>query len=114
MLLQIQDLVRRVVVAPEIANKAARIVVATHPSQDKCPDMIRKYVQWGASPRAMQALLVAGRAEALMQGRPWMSEEDLKRVAPDILRHRLILNFDAKLEEVTPDQLVQAVLTEIL
>ena len=113
-LLQIQDLVRRVVVAPEIANKAARIVVATHPSQDKCPDMIRKYVQWGASPRAMQALLVAGRAEALMQGRPWMSEEDLKRVAPDILRHRLILNFDAKLEEVTPDQLVQAVLTEIL
>lgn len=113
-LLQIQDLVRRVVVAPEIANKAARIVVATHPSQDKCPDMIRKYVQWGASPRAMQALLVAGRAEALMQGRPWMSEDDLKRVAPDILRHRLILNFDAKLEEVTPDQLVQAVLTEIL
>ena len=113
-LLQIQDLVRRVVVAPEIANKAARIVVATHPSQNKCPDIIRKYVQWGASPRAMQALLVAGRAEALMQGRPWMSEEDLKRVAPDILRHRLILNFDAKLEEVTPDQLVQAVLTEIL
>lgn len=113
-LMDLQQLVRRVVVAPELAHKAARIVVATHTAQSQCPDMVRRYVQWGASPRAMQALLVAGRAEALMDGRAWMTEGDLAAVAPDILRHRMILNFDAKLEEITPDAIVSAVLSEAL
>ncbi len=112
-LLEFQDLVRRIVVAPKIAEMAARIVLATHADKGEAPDMVRQFVQWGASPRAMQALLLAGRAEALMHARSWVSEEDIKAVAPDILRHRMILNFDAKLDEITPDQLVSAVLAEV-
>ena len=112
-LMSCQDLVRRIVVAPKIAEMAARIVLATHADKGEAPDSVRRFVQWGASPRAMQALLLAGRAEALVSGRGWVSQEDIKAVAPDILRHRMILNFDAKLDEVTPEQLVDAVLAEI-
>lgn len=112
-LLTFQGLVRRIVVAPKIAEMAARIVLATHADKGESPDVVRRYVQWGASPRAMQALLLAGRAEALMAGRAWVSEDDLRQVAPDILRHRMILNFDAKLDEITTEKLVDAVLAEI-
>jgi MoxR-like ATPase len=112
-LLEFQDLVRRIVVAPKIAEMAARIVLATHADKGEAPDLVKRYVQWGASPRAMQALLLAGRAEALMHARSWVSEDDIRAVAPDILRHRMILNFDAKLDEITPEQLVDAVLAEI-
>ena len=112
-LLDVQALVREIVVAPEVAHAAARTVIATHPDKGDAPELVRQFVQWGASPRAMQALLLAGRAQALTRGRSWMSVEDLKSVAPDILRHRMILNFDAKLEEITPDKLVSAVLAEI-
>ena len=112
-LLELQGIVRRIVVAPKVAEIAARIVLATHGDKGESPDMVRRFVQWGASPRAMQALLLAGRAEALLAGRAWVSEDDIRKVAPDILRHRMILNFDAKLDEVTPEQLVQAVLAEV-
>jgi len=111
-LLGLQDLVRRVIVAPKIADMAAHIVLATHPDKGEAPGIVRQYVQWGASPRAMQALLLAGRAEALMSGRAWVNEEDLARVAPHILRHRVILNFDARLEHVSSDTLVDAILAE--
>jgi len=109
-LLQLQDLVREIVVAPHISDLAARLTLATHPGGPESPEPVRRFVRYGASPRAMQALLLAGRAEALLSGRPWVDGEDLVAVAHAVLRHRMILGFDAQLEGVGPDDLVDAVL----
>lgn len=106
----LQELVREIVVAPHVADFAARLVLMTHPSHKEAPEPIKKFVRYGASPRAMQALLLAGRANALMAGRPWVGEDDIRSVAHPVLRHRMILGFDARLENVTSNQLVDALL----
>ena len=105
-LLSLQHLVRELAVAPHVADVAARLVLATHPDQEGSPELIKRFVTYGASPRAMQALLLAGRAEAMLSGRAWVDEQDVRRVAPSVLRHRMILAFEAELEGITPDALV--------
>jgi MoxR-like ATPase len=109
-LVGLQHLVREIAVAPHVAEYAARLVMGTHPDQEGTPEPIKKYVRYGASPRAMQALILAGRAYALLSGRAWLSEDDLRQVAHPVLRHRLIPSFDAKLEGVTNNDLVDALL----
>ncbi|MCH9687150.1 MAG: AAA family ATPase [Deltaproteobacteria bacterium] len=109
-LLSLQALVREIAVAPHVAEHAARLTLATHPDAPDAPESIRKYVRYGASPRAMQALILAGRAHALLCGRAWMSEEDIHQVAHPVLRHRMIPSFDAKLENVTNNDLVDQLL----
>jgi len=109
-LLELQRLVREIVVAPHVADLAARLVLATHPDQAEATPLVRRFVRYGASPRAMQALLLAGRAEALMAGRAWADVADIQRVAPAVLRHRIGLAFEAELEGVGPEQVVREVL----
>ena len=109
----IQRLVRQVVVAPHVADAAARMTMATHPNQAGTPEKITKYVRFGASPRAMQALLLAGRASALLAGRAWVGVEDLVAVAVPVLRHRMILGFDATLDGITTDGLIATVVSSI-
>ena len=110
-LVSLQELVREIAVAPHVAEHAARLTMATHPDAPDAPEPIRKYVRYGASPRAMQSLILAGRAHALLCGRAWMSEEDIHQVAHPVLRHRMIPSFDAKLENVTNNDLVDQLLT---
>ncbi|MFK7930191.1 MAG: AAA family ATPase [Myxococcota bacterium] len=112
-LLRLQRLTREIVVANHIAQLAARMVMATHPTNEYAPQVVNRFVTYGASPRAMQALLLAGRAHALLNGRPWVSEDDLRAVAFDALRHRLILSFEAELEGVRADDVVRAVLAAV-
>ncbi len=109
-LLSVQELVREIVVAPHIADFAAKLVLATHPTHREAPESVKRFVRYGASPRAMQALVLAGRANALLAGRPWVAEEDIRAVAHPVLRHRMILSFDARLENVTSNQMVDALL----
>ena len=109
-LISLQELVREIAVAPHVAEHAARLTMATHPEAPDAPETIRKYVRYGASPRAMQALILAGRAHALLCGRAWMSEEDIHQVAHPVLRHRMIPSFDAKLDNVTNNDLVDQLL----
>lgn len=109
----IQRLVRQIVVAPHVADAAARMTMATHPGQAGAPDTITRYVRFGASPRAMQALLLAGRASALVAGRAWVGVEDLVAVARPVLRHRMILGFDATLDGITTDALIGAVVESV-
>jgi MoxR-like ATPase len=109
-LIETQRLVRQIVVAPHVAEIAAKLTMATHPEHDGSPARVKKLVRFGASPRAMQALLLAGRASALLAGRAWVGVEDLVAVAPAVLRHRMILGFDATLDGVTTDALVGDVL----
>lgn len=107
-LLQLQELARGVVVEPALAEQAARLVRATHPGGPDTPDAVQTYVRHGASPRAMQALIAASRAHALLQGRPWASAADLGAIALDVLRHRLFLRFEASLDEIEAAELARA------
>ncbi len=112
-LLSVQRLVRQIVVAPHVADAAARLTMATHSDQAASPARIKRYVKFGASPRAMQALLLAGRASALLAGRAWVGVDDLAAVAAPVLRHRMILGFDATLDGITTDALVADALTAL-
>jgi MoxR-like ATPase len=107
---ELQLLLRQIICAPHVTEYAARLSLATHPGSEEAPEAIKRFVQYGASPRAVQALLLAGRAEAMLDGRPWVSVDDLTKIAHMVLRHRMILGFEAELEHVTPDALVDEVL----
>jgi MoxR-like ATPase len=113
-LLSLQALARSLLVVPQVADLAARLTLATHPASPHAPPEVRRYVRHGASPRAMQALILASRARALLQGRAWVSEGDVRAVAPWILGHRMILDFDAALDAVTAPGLCAKILTASL
>ncbi len=112
-LLSLQDLVRDIVVAPHVAEFAAALTMATHPESANAPSDVRRFVRYGASPRAMQALILAGRAYALLCGRTWVAEDDIRAIAHPVLRHRMIPSFDAKLEGVTNNRLVDALIASV-
>ncbi len=107
---EMQTLARGVPIAPHITTAAARLIRATHPDDADAPDMVKRYVKWGSSPRGMQALILAGKITALLDGRYNVALDDLRAVAPPTLRHRLILNFEAQAEGVTADKVVEEVL----
>jgi MoxR-like ATPase len=112
-LIDLQDLVREIIVAPHVAEFAAALTLATHPEAPGAPEEVRRFVRYGASPRAMQALILAGRSYALLCGRAWVCEDDIRAVAHPVLRHRMIPSFDAKLEGVTNNRLVDALLASV-
>ncbi|MBX7082825.1 MAG: AAA family ATPase [Nannocystaceae bacterium] len=112
-LLDLQNLVRDIVIAPHVAEFAAALTLSTHPDAANAPAEIKRFVRYGASPRAMQALLLAGRAYALLCGRAWVAEDDIRAIAHPVLRHRMIPSFDAKLEGVTNNHLVDTLLASV-
>ncbi len=112
--LRLQALTRDIVVAPDVARLAARLVLATHPDQPDAAADIRRFVRYGASPRAMQALLLAGRATALLDGRAFAGPDDLRAVAPAVLRHRVFPGLEAELEGISTEALVAAAVAAVL
>ncbi len=112
-LLAMIDLTRRVPIASHVLRHAVDLVVATHPDQDTAPELVRRYVRFGASPRGAQALILAAKATALLDGRPSVAAEDIRAVAPAALRHRLVVGYEAVADAVTADQIVAAVLDEV-
>ncbi len=109
-LLALQATTRGIVVSPERAREAAELVVATHPDQPKAAELVKRSVRYGAGPRAVQALLLAGRAHALLQGRAFLSSEDIRAVARPVLRHRIFLRFEASLDGISGDRIVDSIL----
>jgi len=107
-LLAMRALVREVPVASELVRRVARLVRATDPENELAPPAVRTAVRYGASPRGGQALLLLAKACALVAGRPWVTEEDLERLAPPALRHRLVLSFEGEASGQGPDELVRA------
>jgi len=105
-----RSLVRRVELPDPVAEYAARIVHATRPDQDDSPEAVRRFVRYGTSPRGAQALALAGRVNALLDGRANVAFEDIRRFAAPALRHRLILNFEGEAEGISTDDIVAAVL----
>lgn len=102
--------VDRVALPTAVAKWVARLVLATHPDGTEAPARVRACVSYGASPRAAIAMAEAARALALLDGRPSVGFEDVKAVAAPVLNHRLILNYQARLDKVTADSLVQELL----
>ncbi len=109
-----QQLARGVPIAPHVTEAAARLVRATQPQDDDAPETVKRYVNWGSSPRGMQALILAGKIVALLDGRYNVAVDDLREVALPALRHRLILNFEAQAEGMTTDKIVSELIETIL
>jgi MoxR-like ATPase len=107
------DLTRQVPVASHVVQHAVDLVVASHPEEPKAPEMVRRYVRFGASPRAAQSLVLAAKASALLDSRPNVSIEDVRAMAHPALRHRLVLGYEAVADGVSPDHVVDAVLTGV-
>jgi MoxR-like ATPase len=110
---QMITLTREVPVPAHLVEHAVDLVVATHPDNDTAPEQVRRYVRFGASPRGAQALILAAKATALLDGRPSVSAEDIRAVAPGALRHRLVVGYEAMADGVTADQLVAGVLAAV-
>jgi len=106
---QMRQAVRQVVVASHVKQYIGRIVLATHPEGQEAPESVRRFVRYGASPRAAQAIILAAKVFALRDGRANVAFEDVRRVVAPSLRHRLILSFEGQAEGVSPDQIVEAV-----
>lgn len=111
--LRARELIHQVVVAPPVRDYAARLVLATHPEVETAVDPARRFLRYGASPRAAQAMVLAGKARALALGRYNLSFEDIQHHAAPALRHRLILNFEGEAEGVTPDAVIEQVLAQV-
>ena len=107
------DLTRQVPIASHIVQHAVDLVVATHPTNPAAPDEVKSYVRFGASPRGAQALVLASKAMALLDGRPNASASDIRAIAPAALRHRLVLGYEATADAVAPDDIVSAVLKAV-
>jgi MoxR-like ATPase len=107
---QVRQVCRQVLVAPHVRDFAIDLVMATQSGHKAAHEMARKYVRYGSSPRGAQALVECGRVHALMRGRFHLSVEDILHVAGAVLRHRIILNFDAHADGQTPETILQAIL----
>ena len=112
-ILMLQDIVRKVPVSDYVLKSTIDLVASTRPSLEKAPDFIKKWVNWGAGPRASQNLILGGKARAIMNGRYNVSIEDIKAVALPVLRHRILLNFNAEAEGVTTEDIIHKVLDPI-
>ena len=109
-ILALQAAVRRVPCADHIVRYAMRLVRATRVGRGEAPDFVSEYVSWGAGPRASQQLVMAGKARAVLEGRFYVSAEDIDRVAYPVLRHRILMSFNAEADGVRSDDIITKLL----
>ncbi|HEV2445161.1 MAG TPA: MoxR family ATPase, partial [Candidatus Sulfopaludibacter sp.] len=109
-ILEVRAVCREVLAAPHVQEYAIRMVMATQPEQEEAHELARKYIRYGSSPRGAQALVECGRVHALMRGRFHLAVEDVHHVAPAVLRHRIILNFDAHADGQTPETILNSII----
>jgi MoxR-like ATPase len=111
-ILAMQHLARQTPIATHVTAYAVRILRATHPDNPEAAALVKRYVRYGGSPRALQAMILAGKIMALLDGRYNVAFRDVRTAALPALRHRLILNFDGEAEGISPDAIIAAVLEE--
>jgi MoxR-like ATPase len=112
-IMAMQALAREVPIASHVTAYAARLLKATHPEEPGAPPAVKQYVRFGASPRGLQAMILAGKIIALLDGRYNVAFDDIKAAARPALRHRLILNFEAQAEGVSPDHVIAAAIESV-
>jgi len=112
-IIHLQDIVRKVPASDYVVEYAVNLVAATRPSSLKAPEFIKRWVSWGASPRGSQNLILGGKARSILNGRFNVSVEDIRALAHPVLRHRIILNFNAEAEGVRTDEVINRLLKTI-
>jgi MoxR-like ATPase len=112
-ILAFRGAVAQVPAAPKVVDYAVRLVRATRPGAEGAPEYIRKWVKWGASPRASQYLILSARARAACEGRFNVSRQDVAALAPLVLRHRLIRTFQADAEGKSTDDIIAQLLADV-
>jgi MoxR-like ATPase len=112
-ILRMQALVRRVPVARHVQDYAIRVVLGTHPEGADAPEICKRFVRFGASPRGAQSVLLAAKIRALFEGRFAASVDDVRAVALPSLRHRVLLNFEGEAEGMKTDQVIEAILKSL-
>jgi MoxR-like ATPase len=110
---RLHTLVRDVPAAANTVDYAARLVRATRPASEEAPEFVRKWVRWGAGPRAGQALLLGAKARALLEGRSVVDFADISAVALPVLRHRILVNFQAEADGIDADEIVRQLLAHV-
>jgi MoxR-like ATPase len=112
-ILQVRAACREVLAAPHVRDFAVDLVLSTQPAHPHAHTLARRYIRYGSSPRGAQALVECARALALVRGRFHVSIEDVLHVAPAVLRHRIILNFDAHADGQTPDSILEEIIRSV-
>ncbi len=112
-ILEMQALVRRVPVARHVQDYAIRVLQATHPTAEEAPDLVKRFVRTGASPRGAQAMLLGAKVRALFDGRFAASVEDVKATALAALRHRVLLSFEGEAEGVASDRVIADIIKKL-
>ncbi len=112
-ILALQRIVRRMAVSDHVVDYAVRLARATRPGQGQAPSFVSDWLTWGAGPRAAQYLVLGAKARAILHGRYKVSCDDVRSVAPSVMRHRLFTNFNADAEGIKPDAVVLRLLEEV-
>jgi MoxR-like ATPase len=112
-ILELRATVREVAVAPHVRDYAVRLLEATHRDRTGAPELVQRYVRFGASPRGAQACLLAAKVRALGKSRPHAAIEDVRAVALPALRHRIILSFEGEAEGITTDRVIEQILESV-
>ncbi len=111
-LVSLQDLVRRIPVSQGLIRSAVTLARMTRPKEPDAPALVKQYVDWGAGPRASQYLVLGAKARAAIAGRPMADLEDVKKIAPAVLRHRLVTNFAAEADDRDSEDVVAELIDE--
>jgi len=112
-ILGLRAICRDTLVAPHVQDYAVDLVMATQPGTPDAHELAGKYIRYGSSPRGAQALVECGRVHAIMRGRLHLSTDDIQAVAPAVLRHRIILNFDAHADGQTPETVLGKIIQSV-
>jgi MoxR-like ATPase len=110
---RLQRLIRRVPVSDYVVSYAVRLARATRPKEAGSPQFIRDWTSWGAGPRASQYLVLGAKTRAVLHGRPTPSCDDVRAVAPAVLRHRVVTNFNAEADGISTDQIIVRLIQEV-
>jgi MoxR-like ATPase len=112
-IMELQKLVRRVPASEHVVRYAVRLARATRPTEAGAPEFVHKWLSWGAGPRASQYLILGAKTRAVLNGRFAPGIDDVRAVAPAVLRHRLVTNFNAEADGVKPDRIVGDLLAAV-
>ncbi|MEG0258819.1 MAG: MoxR family ATPase [Lysinibacillus sp.] len=112
-LIEAQQMVKEVLVADEMLEFAADLIVATHPEREDALDEVKQYAMYGSGPRGLQSLIKLAKARALMNGRFHVSVADIKSVAKPVLRHRMLLNYEGEASGQTADDVIDVILEKV-
>ncbi|MCE9626813.1 MAG: AAA family ATPase, partial [Candidatus Eisenbacteria bacterium] len=111
-IMELQALIRRVPVTEHVVRYAVRLARATR-GGDGAPEFVKQWVSWGAGPRASQYLVLGAKARAVLHGRFTPGIEDVRAVAPSVLRHRVVTNFTAEAEGIKPDRIIADLIANV-